>query len=196
MFGKKAWAIGSAVAALLVASSVSAQLPLRYSLSLGAFSNNLNTEATTGPQRLAGLSAGGGASLAYGRLGLGIQYMEGSLSPSGDGAGRDLVEGEAMLSLRTLSWLSLKLGPHIRSFIVDDGTERWLFWEGRIRTEARLGTERLTSSLEIWQVLSADVNTVEPFDKGQGIEGNLNWAVLRTTALVGSRVPHRPQPPW
>ncbi len=162
--------------ALLTASTASAQLTDRLSLSGAVFSTNLNTESATGePLRLAGISAGGSAAFVFGRMGLGIRYLEGSLSPSGGGTGRSLVEGEAMLSARALSWLTIKLGPHIRSFTQNNATQRWVFWEARLRTETELGTRRVTGSLEFWQILSGNVNTPEPFDGGKGIAGNLRW---------------------
>ena len=171
--------VSSALAiSLLVASTSSAQLPQRISLSTAVHSTNLNTEVSSGEAlRLSGISAGGAASVVYRRFGLGIRYLEGSLSPDGAGTGRDIVEGELMVSVRALSWLSIRLGPHIRSFIQNSATERWLFWEARFRTQTQLGTRSLTSSLEFWQVLSAGVNTPETFDGGQGIEGNLRWEI-------------------
>ena len=82
---------------LLIASAVVAQRPIHYSLSAAGFSTNLNTEEATGEQqRLSGISAGGAASIAYRRLGFGIRYLEGSLSPDGGGTGRDIVEGESI----------------------------------------------------------------------------------------------------
>jgi hypothetical protein len=178
MLSKPARVLSALVISILIASTASAQLPLNLTLSGAGFSTNLNTEESSGEaQRLSGFSAGGAAAVAYGRIGFGIRYLEGSLSPSGGGTSRAIVEGEAMLSVRALSWLSFKLGPHIRSFIQNNATERWLFWEGRVRTETRLGTRRVTSSLEFWQVLSGDVNTTEPFDGGQGLEGSLRWDI-------------------
>ena len=163
---------------LLMASSGSAQLPLGLSLSGAGHSTILNTEDINGDaQRLTGFSAGGSAAVTFRRFGFGIRYLEGSLSPSGEGTNRAIVEGEAMLSVRALSWFSVKLGPHIRSFIQNNATERWIFWEARLHAETQLGTPRVTSSLEFWQVLSGNVNTSEPYDGGQGIEGNLRWEI-------------------
>lgn len=163
---------------LVLASPASAQLPLSLSANGGAASTQLNTGTTGATERLSGFSAGGGATVAYRRLGMSFRYLEGSVSPRGGGTGRDIVEGEAMLSLRGLSWLSVSFGRHIRSYVRSDGTERWLLWEARIRTEARLATRRLISSLEASQVLSADVNSPEAFDRAQGIEGELKWMVF------------------
>jgi len=185
MLGIQARLVAVLLAMFAFASPVSAQHPVSFSLNGGVFSTSLNTEGSTGKRHLSGFSAGGGAAVGYGRLGFGVQYLEGSLTPSGGGTDRDIVEGEAMLSVRALSWLSLKLGPHIRSFLIGDGTQRWVFWEGRVRTKARLGTDRLTSILEFWQVLSADVNTVESFDGGQGIEGSLKWELANLPLWLG-----------
>ena len=146
---------------------------------------NLNTEEAAGEQQLSGFGFGGHGTIAWKRLGLGLLYMEGSLSPSETGRDRDIVEGEAMLSVSATSWLRVAFGPHIRSLIIPEGTERWLFWEGRIQAKANLGPPRLVSVFEFWQVLSANVDVDDPYDRGQGIEGALRW-----------EVPSLPVPVW
>jgi hypothetical protein len=170
---------------LLLASSAFAQTPLGSSIGVGGFFMNLKTEEATGTQRLSGFGAGGDATISYGRLGLGIRYLEGSLNPGGAGTGKDVVEGEVVLSVRALSWLKISLGPHIRSLIVQEGTERWLFWEGRLQTKARLATPRLTSVFELRQVLSANVDAADPFDGGQGLEGALRWEISSLPIWLG-----------
>jgi hypothetical protein len=154
-------------------------------VSVGGQFLNLNTEEATGEQRLSGFGLGGDATVAFGRLGLAIRYMEGSLSPSEAGRDRDIVEGEAMLSLRATPWLRIALGPHIRSLIIPEGTERWLFWEGRIQAKASLGSPRLVSVFELWQVLSANVDVDDPYDGGRGIEGGLRWEVSSFPIWLG-----------
>ena len=164
MLGKPARVLNVLGISLLIASTAVAQRPLRFSLSTTLYATNLNTEDATGAhQRLSGVSAGGAASIGYRRLGFGIRYLEGSLSPSAGGTSRALVEGEAMLSVRTLSWLKVKLGPHIRSLIRDNATERWLFWEGRLRAEAQLGTRKVTSLQEITGMEGSVITMQEVF---------------------------------
>jgi hypothetical protein len=182
---ERSHALCALAVALLGVSPASAQLPLRLSVSGDGFSTNVNSEDQSGTQRLSGYSAGGDATLAFGRLGVSVRYLEGSLTPTGTATGRDLVEGEALLSVRALSWLSLKFGPHIRSFLFTGSTERWVFWEGRLRTHAHLGSERISSFFEFSQVLAADVNAAQPFDGGQGIEGALRWEISALPIWLG-----------
>jgi hypothetical protein len=69
MLGKRIRVLSVLCIALLTASAVSAQRPVRLSLSGAIFSTNLNTETTAGEAlRLSGISAGGAATvaLAYG----------------------------------------------------------------------------------------------------------------------------------
>jgi len=175
MFGDRSRVLFWVCAMMLIAGSASAQFPVQGSIAGGGYFLNLNTEEATGEQRLSGFGFGGDGSLAFRRLGLGIRYMEGSLSPSDAGRDRSIVEGELMLSVRAFSWLRIGFGPHVRSLIIPEGTERWFFWEGRIQAKTRLGSPRLVSVFEFWQVISADVDVDDPFDSGQGIEGGLRW---------------------
>jgi len=164
-------------AMIFVASSVSAQSPIGTSGSLGASFMNLNTVEAAGEQRLTGFGIGGYGTVSYGRLGLGFRYLEGSLSPSGAGTDRDIVEGEITISVRASSWLRFGLAPHIRSLIVPEGTERWVFWEAHIQAKTQLGSPRLVSIFEFRQVLSADVDVDADYGGGQGIIGELRWDV-------------------
>ncbi len=185
MYGMLLRVFGVVLAVMFSAQQSSAQLPLTVSFSSGGYFMNLNTEEATGEQRLSGFGIGGNATAAFRRLGLGISYMEGSLSPNVDGRDRDIVEGEAMISLNAASWLRFAIGPHIRSLIIPEGTERWLFWEGRVQTKARLGSPRLESTLELWQVLSANVDVDDPYDGGRGIEGSLRWEISALPLWIG-----------
>lgn len=177
--------IGFVGASILVASPFHAQAGLRFSVGGGLQSTYLNAEGASGIERSSGFTGGAQAAISFGRLGVGLKYLEGSVTPAGAGAGRDIIEGEALLSLRAFPWLALRFGPHIRSVIRTGTTERWVLWEGRVRTRARLGSPRLTSSLELWYVLSGDVSAVEGFDGGQGVKGLLRWEVTTTPIWLG-----------
>jgi hypothetical protein len=170
---------------LLLASSVSAQTPIGTSARLGSSFMNLNTVEAAGEQRLTGVGIGGNGTVSYGRLGLGLRYLEGSLSPSGAGGDRDIVEGEATVSVHASSWLRFGLGPHIRSFVIPEGTERWFFWEGHVQARTQLGSPRLVSVLEFRQVLSADVDVDADYGSGQGITGELRWDVSALPIWLG-----------
>jgi hypothetical protein len=146
---------------------------------------NLNTVDAIGDQRLTGFGIGGNGTLSYGRLGLGLRYLEGSLSPSGAGTDRDVVEGEMVISVAASSWLKFGLGPHIRSLVIPAGTERWVFWEASVRAKAHLGSPRLESSFELRQVLSADVDVDAEYGNGQGIIGEMRWDVSTLPVWFG-----------
>lgn len=172
-------------ATLLLASPVFAQIPIGTSGSLGASFMNLNTVDALGEQQLTGFGIGGNMTVAYQRLGLGLRYLEGSVSSGDNGTDRDLVEGEAIFSVRASPWLRIGLGPHIRSLIIPEGTERWVFLEARVQTTAQLGSPRLASVLELWQVLSANVDVDDPYDGGRGLSGTLRWEVATMPLWIG-----------
>lgn len=172
--------------ALLTATSAVAQgFSPKLSGNFGVFHTNLNTEEPEGIRRLAGFTMGGFTSVSHNRFSVELGYLEGSLSPSGQGIERDIVEGELLLTVRTFRWMSVQLGPHIRSFVRPDGTERWIFWEGRLRAGTQLGTPRLLSRFEIWQVLAANVDAAEPYDGGRGISGALWWDISSLPFWLG-----------
>ena len=92
------------------------------------------------------------------------------------GSDQDIVEGEAMGWFRPVRWLSLVIGPHVRSLITTTGTERWLFLEARVHTEVSLFGP-IKGYADGWRVLAADVNVAEPFDNGYGIDGGLTLSL-------------------
>lgn len=175
------------MATFLLSEDSSAQNPIRVSFAGAVFKAGLDSERESEHQQLSGFCVGGIASLSKGRLGIGLRYLEGSLNPDGDGIGRDLVEGELMLGVQTLSWLAIRLGPHLRSFITDGAVERWVFWEGRLRTETGLGVSGLSSYLELWHVLSASssVDWPEAYDGGKGLEGGIRMDVSQLPFWLG-----------
>ena len=169
---------------LVITLPVSAQQQrVQFSFAVGGLSTKLNTDESAAMEHLSGLSTGLSTTATYRRIGLNVRYLEGSLESSGGATSRDIVEGEAMFSVRALRWLHFSFGRHIRSFIRSDGTQRWLFWEARVRTKARLGTPRLVSSLELSHVLSGNVNAAEPFDGGKGMEAELRWTIFPRRSL-------------
>jgi len=167
------------------AQPLNSQGGLRFSVAGGGYYNSISIQDDGENQSLSGFSGGGEGSVAIGRLGLGLRYLEGSVSPSGSGTGADVVEGEAILSFRALQWLALKFGPRLRSTITSGVTERWVFWEGRVGTRARLGSPRVVGNLEFLLMLSGDVNTSESFNGGQGLRGRLSWELSELPLWIG-----------
>ena len=76
--------------------------------------------------------------------------------------------------------------------ISDVGTQRWFFWEVRLRGEATLGIPVLKGYLEGWNVISNNLDVPEPWDRGQGIEGGLRLqsAGRPLWARLGYRMDH------
>lgn len=156
-----------------------AQSGVGLNLSLAPMPVKVSNTAESTLSQSSGLTIGGAAEVSLGWLRLDLRYLEGGLGSEDDIADQDIVEGELLLGLAPLSWLKLKLGPHIRSYVTPQGTQRWVFWEGRVATSMPLGSPNLMAHLELWHVLSASVDAVEPFDSGNGLEGGIRLCLSR-----------------
>lgn len=112
---------------------------------------------------------------AYGRglATLAVRYLQGSL-PS-DRPSRDntsLVEGEAILWVAPFRWVALGVGPHVRAYVEEGGTEHWTMWEVRGRGTALL-TDALSAYAELWTVLGSSLPLSGDLSQGLGLEGGL-----------------------
>lgn len=106
-----------------------------------------------------------------GRVGVELSYLQGTLTSSTSGLpSRDLVDGKVLLNVQPADWLMVKVGPHVRSYVVGGATQRWVFWEARSRAEGGLVGAVVTGYAEFWRALSAQVNLPEAFDYAQGGE--------------------------
>jgi len=143
-------------------------------------------------QTFSGVLFGGEASLALGKLSLDLLYLEGSASSDGNEADRDVVEGEVMLGFHALRWLSLKIGPHARSYVTAQGTQRWMFWELRLAADAALGTPTLKAYFEGWTSLSTNLDVAESLDRAQGLQGGIRLEPrgLPISFRLGYRMDH------
>jgi len=115
-----------------------------------------------------------GVSLA--KFTLSAQYLEGRLEPrsgSPDTVGRDLVEARLLLGVQPVPWLSLGVGPHVRAFVFDTTTVRWVMWQARARAQGALPSTPLETYVELWYALSAKVNLPAPVDHVQGGEAGV-----------------------
>ena len=128
---------------------------------------------TTETASLGGLGVGGVLRVAAWLAQLELNYQQAGLSASDGDLSQDLVEGEALLGIRFFPWLMVKVGPRIRANVTDLGTEKWVTWQGRIRTDTRLIGSHVRAHVEVWSVLSGDVNLNNAFGQGQGVEGGL-----------------------
>ncbi len=185
---------GLAVAISLSAAPAVALAQSALGITFGAAVSTVRVNSQSGASvdQLSGVMAGGEGKLSLWKASLDLRYFEGSADSSGEGDGKDIVEGEALLGFRPLHWLTVKLGPHIRSMISDLGTQRWVFWEIRLRGEATLGIPILKGYLEGWNVIGDKLDVSEPMDRGQGLEGGLKLqsAGRPLWARLGYRMDH------
>ncbi len=190
MLKRSSLAIAASLSA--VPAAVLAQSPIGFTVGAAVSSVRVNSQSGVLVDHLSGVMAGGEGRLSLWKASLDLRYFEGSADSSGEGDGKDIVEGEAMLGFSPLHWLTVKLGPHIRSMISDVGTQRWFFWEIRLRGEATLGIPVLKGYLEGWNVISNNLDVPEPMDRGQGLEGGLKLesAGRPLWARVGYRMDH------
>ncbi|MBI1967345.1 MAG: hypothetical protein HYS40_05100 [Gemmatimonadetes bacterium] len=169
-----------AVASLLLLTPAAAFA--QSGLQVAGTSAVVRVRSTIGPTRevLSGAVFGVEGHAAVWRLVLNVGYGQGSVKPdSGAPAPRDVIEGRLLVGIRLVRGLSIKAGPHIRAYISDWGTQRWLFWEARLRGERTI-VGGVRGYAEVWRVLSADVNVLEPFDGGQGGEAGMLVALPRS----------------
>jgi hypothetical protein len=130
-----------------------------------------------------GFMASAVGTASAGPIGLELSYLEGQLRPQGSSLSlpQDLVEGQALLGLRPLSWVTLSGGPHARAFIRGGVTERWLYWEGRARAEAVMASQGVRGYVTVWHTLTGSVtNAAGAFGDGQGGEVGLKVRVPRS----------------
>ncbi len=166
---------------VLLSLIVSTAFPLQLigqSVGIGAkvVSVRLSRETAAGLEQPKGTAFGIEGVISSSRFGLNIRYYEGSISTPAAGSDQDIVEGEAMVWFRPVRWLSLVIGPHVRSLVTTRGTERWLFLEARLHSEVSL-LGPIRGYADGWRVLAADVNVAEPFDNGYGIDGGLTLSL-------------------
>lgn len=124
----------------------------------------LSTLTLTGPV----LAAGGGVQ--FRRFSVEAAYLEGQLKPESGSLGSDEVFAEARLILRAQlgSGFSLGAGPRARAFIAPGGTVRWMRLEARGGYETEVIPGRARADIELWQVLSGEVNAQGGSSGGRG----------------------------
>jgi hypothetical protein len=169
----------AAVGSLLLPAAARAQAGHTLGLGIGLAPSWDETEVLGSVAARSGLLVEGAAELALSFVEVGLVYRQGSLSTS-DGTGqRDVVEGQAMLGLRFIPWLKIEAGPRIRAYATPAGTERWVFWEGRVEAAARVLRPAGWVSLRVGRALGADIPGLA-FDRGQGAEATLQLRLGRS----------------
>lgn len=137
------------------------------------------TATATTSLRLSGSAVGIEGGVGAGPAKLTLRYLEGSVRNDSARLEREIVEGDVTLWARPVRWAALGGGPHVRSFVAQGSTVRWVLWEVRARASAALLPRALDAYVEGWMVLSGDADVPEPFDSGRGVEGGLEVSVGR-----------------
>jgi hypothetical protein len=164
----------ASIAAAGAGSPLVAQAPRYLIAGEAALARLQNTASPAGA--LQGMAIGGMGHASVWRLELDARYGEGKLEQSGTGALRDLVEGEVMLGIRVVPWLSLRGGPQLRGFLVGGITERWLLWEARVRVDAFVAPRAIRGYLEVGGAVSGNTRNADgPF--GNSRRGEAGMAI-------------------
>jgi len=169
-------AVAVACTAALCAVPVVARLHAqsRWDVSFGATGAQeiVRSRIGTTRERLSGLVFSGEAVATRGRLVARLRYGQGRVTA--DAAGRDVVEGEALLGYKARPWLTLWVGPHARTFVVPgQSDQRWLLWSGRVTARGSLFPGRLESFVELWQGFTGSLNRPAGSAGGGGAEAGL-----------------------
>lgn len=148
----------------------------RLTLGGGATGVRVQSLAPTGIlSELTGTAFGSTGGVALGRVALELGYWQGRVAPRPAGPpARDLIEAMALLGVRPAGWLVVRAGVQVRSYVTPAGTERWVFWQVRVRTEQVIVAPAIRVHGELWRAVSAQVNAPQPFDRGQGGEVGLS----------------------
>ncbi len=152
-----------------------------FTLGVGATSVRVQSRAVTGvASELTGVAFGGDGRLALGPLALEVGYRQGPVESDAAGVvGRDMVEGRALLAVRAVGWFAVKAGPQVRSYVTAAGTERWVFWQARVRVERTIVEPSVRGYVEVWRAFSTEVNVPQPVERGYGGEVGLTIRVAR-----------------
>ena len=135
--------------------------------------NDTTAAGAAGPVRLRGPMFGGEGRVVFNGFSLGLGLASGTLQTADQAVKRDLIEGRLVVAARPAPWLEMSVGPFVRAYVTDSGTERWVFWQARARVEAPIVTASLTSYVELWRALSSDVNLVAGAGRVQGGEAGV-----------------------
>src|SRR5689334_3575995 len=167
--------LGALLLLSLAGHSLAAQHGVRVEAFPGIAALFVRSEVGPSVQTLKGIVPGAAGTIAWNRLSLDLGYWQGSLTADGSASDRDVVEGQALLGVHILPWLTARLGPHAWTYSSTSGTQRWFMWEGRLHADGLLLPDRLTSYFELWNAFTGDVNASQSFTSGMGGEGGLTW---------------------
>jgi len=165
--------------------SSTAQAQSRWNVSFGAAGAReiAHSRIGTAQERVSGMVFTGEALATRRWFVARLRYGQGRIT--NDTAGRDVVEGEALLGYKARPWLTIWVGPHARTFVVPGQSDRrWLLWSGRVTARGGLFPGRLESFVELWQGFTGSLNRPTGSVAGGGAEAGLE---LRPGAGRGGR---------
>ena len=146
-----------------------------------------NRFATGVSSAVSGVALGASGAVGRGRLALALGYWQGRVDADPGGTEQqDVIDGYALLVLRAQPWLGVKVGTEARSYVTPAGTERWVFWQARLRAERTIVDPSVRGYVEVWSALSTEVNTSESVDRAQG--GEVGLTLLRALGPVWVRM--------
>jgi len=123
---------------------------------------------------LSGPLFGATGRVGFRRLSLDVSYTEGSLTPgSGASVRETFAEANVVLRFAVGGGFSVGGGPRARAFVAPSGTVRWMRVEARGRYQRELIPGRAWADIDLWQVLSADVNAQGGSDGGRGTSAGI-----------------------
>jgi hypothetical protein len=160
----------SAVAGTLaVTAQLHAQSRWTVTFGAGAAREILHLRFGSAQTRLSGSLLSGEAFVTRGRFVARLRYGQGHVT--GDTAGRDVVQGEALFGYQARPWLALWLGPRARTFVSPGLSDRrWLFWSGGLSARGAIFPRRIDSFAELWQGFSGRLNRPAAPARGRGVE--------------------------
>ncbi|HEX9611576.1 MAG TPA: hypothetical protein VF978_06785 [Gemmatimonadales bacterium] len=180
--------VATVLAAGLSWGALAAQTGNWLTVGAGATGIRLQSRSATGVSSdVSGVVFGGAGSVAVGPVALELGYWQGRLD-AGPGSTQlqDVIDGRALLVLRAVPWLGVKVGTEARSYVTPAGTERWVFWQARIRAERTIVDPSVRGHVEVWRALSTEVNAPQAVDHGQG--GEVGLTLLRALGPLWVRL--------
>src|SRR2546427_27893 len=179
---------------LLLAAAVGAgRLPgqtIHPAVAASVVTARVRTEQLSEAIQFSGAAFGAEGTVSLGRVQLGLSYLQGRLDPdTGSAPARDLVEGSVLLGFRPVEWLTLSAGPHARAYATNGQTQRWVYWELRMRAAKPFIGTTVRGYAELWRAVAADANVPEPFGHAQG--GEAGMIVRLARAPFEGRVAYR-----
>jgi hypothetical protein len=137
--------------------------------------------------RFTGTVFGLEGGLVNNRFALRIGYAQGHVAPKPGSslAGRDVVEGEALVGYQAAPWLAFWAGPSARAYTVGDTNQRWLIWSARASARGTLLPGKMQTFLELWTAFSGSVGSPSLKAGGSGANAGLEMRLAQTSSFWG-----------